>query len=84
MQIRSSEALGQVIRSVRKAQALTQIQLAAACGLGTRFIIDLESGKPTCQLEKALLVTKMLGIHLEANSRSLPLEDPEDEFFGDE
>jgi HTH-type transcriptional regulator / antitoxin HipB len=84
MQIRSSEALGKVIQSVRKSQALTQIQLAAACGLGTRFIIDLESGKPTCQLEKALLVTAMLGIRLEANSRSLPVEDSEDEFVRDE
>jgi y4mF family transcriptional regulator len=49
---------------VRNAQKLTQPELAGASGVGLRFIVDLEKGKPTCQIEKALIVAQMLGIQL--------------------
>jgi HTH-type transcriptional regulator/antitoxin HipB len=45
---------------------LTQGQLAAACGTGVRLIVDIEHGKPSCQLEKVLLVARMLGIVITA------------------
>ena len=48
----------------RKAQGMTQPQLAMACGTGIRFIVDLEAGKETCQLGKALLVAQMLGLNI--------------------
>lgn len=54
--------IGETVRSTRKAQGLTQQDLALACGTGLRFIIDLEKGKPTCQLAKTLLVIQTLGI----------------------
>lgn len=72
MSITSAEAFGALIKRVRSEQKLTQPQLAAACGVGVRFIVDLEKGKPTCELEKALLVAQMLGIRLEANLPSVP------------
>ena len=53
--------LGRIVRQERKAQELRQVELAAACGVGVRFIVDLEAGKPTLQLEKALLVVRTLG-----------------------
>jgi y4mF family transcriptional regulator len=53
--------LGQVVRHERKAQGLRQAELAAAAGVGIRFIVDLEAGKPTLQLEKALHVLATLG-----------------------
>ena len=53
--------LGQIARIERKAQGLRQDELAAASGVGVRFIVDLEAGKPTLQLEKALLVLLTLG-----------------------
>jgi len=34
-------------------------------GTGLRFIIDLEKGKPTCQLGKALEIVRTLGLKLE-------------------
>ena len=37
---------------------------AMACGTGVRFIVDLEAGKETCQLGKALLVAQMLGLNV--------------------
>jgi hypothetical protein len=34
-------------------------------GTGLRFIIDLEKGKPTCQLGKVLIVLQTLGIKID-------------------
>ena len=56
-----SNILGQIVRHERKTQGLRQDELAAASGVGVRFIVDLEAGKPTLQLEKALLVLRTLG-----------------------
>lgn len=56
-----SHALGRIVRQERKAQGLRQQELAAACGVGVRFIVDLEAGKPTLQLGKALQVLAILG-----------------------
>ncbi len=66
MRIITATHFGKLIRSTRKKTTLTQAQLAAASGTGERFIRELEKGKTTCQLEKALLVAQMLGIKLEA------------------
>lgn len=41
---------------------VTQRSLALTSGTGLRFIIDLEKGKPTCQLGKVLAVMNTLGI----------------------
>ncbi|MBR3924232.1 MAG: helix-turn-helix transcriptional regulator [Kiritimatiellae bacterium] len=58
----TTKELGMIIQKTRKAQGMTQPQLAMACGTGVRFIVDLEAGKETCQLGKALLVAQMLGL----------------------
>lgn len=67
MNILNTKDYGGLIRTIRKQHKLTQAQLAAATGLGVRFVRELEKGKPSCQLEKALLVARMLGIKLEVN-----------------
>jgi HTH-type transcriptional regulator/antitoxin HipB len=59
--IRSSQQLGVAIRAARKQLALTQPQLALAAGVGVRFIVDLEGGKPTVRLEQVLRVIEALG-----------------------
>ena len=53
---------GQIIRERRKELKLRQDDVALATGLGRRFIIELEAGKPTCHLGKALLVAATLGL----------------------
>ena len=53
--------LGKVIRATRKALGLTQPQLALAAGVGVRFIVELEAGKPTVRLENVLRVVNALG-----------------------
>jgi transcriptional regulator with XRE-family HTH domain len=57
-------AFGSLIRSRRKAMQMRQDQLALASGVGRRFLIELESGKPSCQLGRSLLVAKALGLNL--------------------
>ena len=64
--IRSPQQLGDALRSARKQLGLTQPQLALAAGVGVRFIVDLEAGKPTLRLETVLRVIDALGgeVHL--------------------
>jgi transcriptional regulator with XRE-family HTH domain len=62
---RASEAalgFGLLIRSRRKAMKMRQDQLALATGVGRRFLIELEAGKPSCQLGRSLLVAQALGL----------------------
>lgn len=63
--IRSPQQVGQALRAARKQLALTQPQLALAAGVGVRFIVDLESGKPTLRLEHVLRVIDALGSELQ-------------------
>jgi len=58
----TAEEFGAGIRAARKAQGLRQDQLAGAAGVGVRFIVDLEGGKPTSHIGKALAVAAALGL----------------------
>jgi y4mF family transcriptional regulator len=73
--IRFSAELGSVIREQRKRLALEQLDLAGMGNTGNRFIVDLENGKPTVQLQKVLDLMDLLGlevvVHTKA-SRSAP------------
>jgi HTH-type transcriptional regulator / antitoxin HipB len=60
--------VGESIRHTRTSLGVTQEKLALAAGTGLRFIIDLEKGKPTCQLGKALTVLNTLGIKITLTS----------------
>lgn len=75
MQITNAKTFGYFIRDARKKAGLTQVQLAAASGVGERFIRELEKGKHTCQLQKYLVITNMLGIKLEATNQSLQKDE---------
>ena len=57
--------IAKIVRTARKAQGLRQDELAGAAGVGVRFIVDLEAGKPTAQLGKALQVLEALGCRFE-------------------
>jgi HTH-type transcriptional regulator/antitoxin HipB len=62
--IRHSEDLGKLVRQLRAEQGLLQIDLAGLAGTGNRFIVDLERGKPTLQLQKVLDVLDLLGLEV--------------------
>jgi len=57
----SPEVLGAAVVAARKRLGLTQPQLALAAGVGVRFIVDLEAGKPTVRLQTLLKVLHALG-----------------------
>ena len=67
--ILSAEDFGRIVRTRRKELGYSQHQLAGFCGCGTRFISDLENGKDTIQLGKALSVASMLGLNAYLASR---------------
>ena len=64
--IKNAEDLGRVVREARKAQKLSQNDLAGMAGTGRRFIVDLEKGKETAQLGKVLRVLATLGVSVAA------------------
>ena len=41
MIIKNSKDMGHMVRNTRKDKKITQAQLAAAAGVGVRFIVDL-------------------------------------------
>jgi HTH-type transcriptional regulator / antitoxin HipB len=57
----SPQALGAAVLAARRQLGLTQPQLALAAGVGVRFIVELEAGKPTVRLETLLKVLHALG-----------------------
>ncbi|GAB1484588.1 hypothetical protein MASR2M78_34060 [Treponema sp.] len=61
--------LGSLIRLRRKKLGYTQAQVAELCGTGTRFISDLENGKASIELGKAITVAASLGIDITAKER---------------
>ncbi len=68
--IQSTEQIGQLVRVRRKEQSVTQAELAALCGVGVRFVSNLENGKPTLELGKVLHVMTCLGLELVISPRN--------------
>lgn len=66
--IANATELGRAIAVARRELGLTQRDLALAIGAGERFIVELEAGKPTAQLGKALAAAKAVGLRLEITS----------------
>ena len=64
--IENAAQFGAAVAAARKALGLTQRELALAINSGERFIVDLEAGKPTAQLGKALAAAKAVGLRITA------------------
>jgi HTH-type transcriptional regulator/antitoxin HipB len=62
--IKSPNDIGKAVRKRRKEDGLTLADASALCGVGYRFLSDLENGKPTVQLGKALQVIAGLGLEV--------------------
>jgi HTH-type transcriptional regulator / antitoxin HipB len=58
-------ALGHLVRETRRTLGLTQPKLALSAGVGVRFLVDIEKGKPTAQIGKIMRVLAALGIELQ-------------------
>ncbi len=69
------KAIGKVVRETRKRLGVTQKALALTSGTGLRFVIDLEKGKETCQIGKALTILHTLGIRLTLTPPAIPTKE---------
>jgi HTH-type transcriptional regulator / antitoxin HipB len=69
------KGIGGMVRKARKTLGVTQQSLALTSGTGTRFIVDLEKGKETCEFGKVLTVLQTLGIKITLIPPSIPSEE---------
>jgi len=67
--------IGKVVRETRKRLGVTQKGLALTAGTGLRFVIDLEKGKKTCEIGKALTILHTLGIRLTLTPPAPPTKE---------
>lgn len=70
MTVSTPAEIGALIRDERIRQRLTQTDLAGLAGVGITFISQLENGKESAELGKALGVLTILGIDLIAERRA--------------
>lgn len=69
MKINDTESFGKAIRKRRKELKYTQAFLAEFTGFSMSFISDLENGKTTAELGKALYIASSLGMDLNLEIR---------------
>ena len=62
--VTSPKELGAVVRAVRREAGIDQVRAAGLAGVGTRFLGDVERGKPTLRLGLVLQVLERLGLEL--------------------
>ena len=62
--LRDISAIGAKIRSIRRAQGVSQETLAGLAGTGQRYISELERGKETARIRELLKLLDALGAGL--------------------
>jgi transcriptional regulator with XRE-family HTH domain len=73
--ISSCAELGAFLRSTRKAQRLTQKDVAGLGNTGNRVVVDIENGKPTAQIQKAFNLMKLLGVEICVKGKGVRIQD---------
>jgi HTH-type transcriptional regulator / antitoxin HipB len=68
--VTTSEDVGRIIRTKRKEIGVRQDMAAGMSGVGTKFLSQLENGKETAELGKALQVLRKLGLNVYIFPRS--------------
>lgn len=69
--VRSAAEFGRALRRRRELLGHTQAEAAALCHVGTRFLSELERGKPTAEIGKALTVARRLGLEISLRPRGV-------------
>ena len=64
MKIIDSKSLGNVIRARRKELHYTQQDISDNTGYSISFLSDLENGKPTAEIGRAIDVVNLLGLDI--------------------
>ena len=70
MRIRNAADFGAAVRKRRKELGYTQEELAGYCGCSTVYLSNLENGKETAEIGKALFVASRLGVDVVALKRT--------------
>ena len=58
----SAATFGAAIRQRRREKSLTQTELAELCGVSLRFVSELERGRASASIGRALLLAQRLGL----------------------
>lgn len=58
-----------MVKAERKAQGVTQVQLAQLANVGVRFVRDIEDAKESVHFDKLLRVLHTLGVTLALSGR---------------
>lgn len=66
--------IGMAVRKKRKEDGLTLADAAALCGVGYRFMSELENGKETVHVGKVLKVLTAMGLDMTIEARKWPNE----------
>ncbi len=69
VRIATTRDLGAAVRAVRIEAGLDQATAAGLAGVGTRFLGDVERGKPTSRIGLVLQVLERLGLELTISRR---------------
>lgn len=70
MKFTTTKEFGEIIRSKRKLLGYTQAYVASVSGLSVTFISDLERGKKTIELGKAIFLANLMGLDCVLSDRS--------------
>ncbi len=69
MKINDTKSFGDVIMKRRKKLGYTQKYISDVTGISASFISDLENGKSTTEIGKAIYLANLLGIDVVLNER---------------
>ncbi|SDB69500.1 MULTISPECIES: helix-turn-helix domain-containing protein [unclassified Butyrivibrio] len=69
MVIADTKMFGEALKKRRKELGYTQRYISEFTGFSISFISDLENGKSTAELGKAIFLANMLGLDIVINSR---------------
>ncbi|MBE5924673.1 MAG: helix-turn-helix transcriptional regulator [Lachnospiraceae bacterium] len=69
MKINNSKDFGEVLRKQRKELGYTQRYISEFTGFSISFISDLENGKSTAELGKAIYLANTLGLDISVKAR---------------
>ena len=69
MVINNAADFGKALKKRRKELGYTQRYISEFTGFSISFISDLENGKSTAELGKAIYLTNMLGLDIIVNAR---------------
>ncbi len=69
MKIYDAESFGLALKQRRKEMSYTQREISDLTGFSISFISDLENGKSTAELGKAIYLANVLGLDIDIKSR---------------